>query len=236
MKMELDRIWENDIYGLLESARAIQKGHFVGTSGRHLDTYIDKDALGVDTPTMEKLAFELAHRLDDRLGLASGKKKVDAIIGAPMGAIALASRVAFHLGSICAKDGKFLTIPSLYAEKTGDGNLRIRGAFVKHLKNGADVISIEDILNTGGTAEEMLRVIREVGGNPIAVGAICNRGGVTNTNWGKVEIVSLLNLNLNSFPASECPLCTGGVPIRTDLGHGAKFLAEQRVAPNEQPK
>lgn len=229
MKLELDRIWEHDIRGLLETAGAIEKGHFVGKSGKHLDTYINKDILGVDPEILERLAYELAHRLDDRLGLASGKKDVgvDVILGSPMGAITLASRVAFHVGRILAEYGKPTVIRSLYAEKNPDGELYLRSTLARFISSGVNVITIEDVLTTGRTANEMLQLIKQLGGKPIAVGAIGNRGGVTKKDLGEVEVVPLLNLNLNSFPASECPLCKSGVPIRKDLGHGAEFLAAQ---------
>lgn len=44
---------------------------------------------------------------------------------------------------------------------------------------------------------------------------------------GVEHLVTLVDVDMPMYPGDDCPLCADNVPINTELGHGAKFLAEQ---------
>jgi orotate phosphoribosyltransferase len=236
--MNMQRLTDEEVRLILQQENAVHtSSHFVGTSGKHLDAYIDKDCIGRNPRVLDQFAFELAHRLCEDIDLSLHGANIVAVIGAPMGAVAFSSRVTYWINELFPRsDG--IMIQSIYAEKDGDKahlkssgiTLKIRSSFAELLKNGGGAISIEDILNTGGTAEDMLRKIEGAGGIPRRLGAICNRGGVTPEKLGIRVIKSLMNVTLKAYEAKDCPMCRDGVPMRTDLGHGMAFLATQKQA------
>jgi orotate phosphoribosyltransferase len=210
---------DEEIRKILANSNAIHtNSHFVGVSGKHLDTYIAKDNLGMSPGTLSILAHELVCRfLDNRRDYNIAQ----AVVGAPMGAITFGSFIAMWWNELAGSELKFL-----YAEKTGDADdapFKIRPAFAEVIR-GKKVIAAEDILNQGGSALKTLAAIREAGGEPVAVLAQCNRGGVTAEKLGVPIVSSLMNVSLAAYDEKDCPMCKQGIPVRTDLGHGKKFL------------
>ena len=59
--------------------------------------------------------------------------------------------------------------------------------------------------------------------------ALCNRGGITAADLGVPAFSALVTLSLDSWEATSCPLCRGGVPVNTDIGKGREFLASRHV-------
>lgn len=228
MASSLTRKTNVEIAALLDKANVIKVGHFVGTSGKHLDRYVDKDTLGRNPHLLDQLAYELAFRIGQRLHLGGKDNDVVAVIGAPMGAIALSSRVCYWLNDIFLSSGTELH--SLYAEKGGagpDAPFKIRPSFAALIK-GKRVISIEDILNTGLSGKKMVAALEACGAVSACCGAICNRGGVLPEFLGVPSIVSLMDVVMTAYDLNigTCPLCADGIQINTVLGHGAAYVAE----------
>jgi orotate phosphoribosyltransferase len=115
---------------------------------------------------------------------------------------------------------------AVYAEKDGDQFVIKRG--YEKLIPGKNVLIVEDILTTGGSAKKVFEAVRALGGNVVGLGAICNRGGVTEGDIGLLpELYSLTSVNLDSWEANECPLCASDVPVNITIGKGKEFLARR---------
>ncbi|MEI6499047.1 MAG: phosphoribosyltransferase family protein [bacterium] len=94
---------------------------------------------------------------------------------------------------------------------------------------GKKVLVVEDVLTTGSSVKKVVEAVRAIGGEVVGVAALCNRGAVTAKDIGDVpELFSLMNISMESWDASECPLCAAGVPINTTVGKGQAFLDRQR--------
>ena len=204
---------EDDVLEVFKHEGVILTGHFVGTSGKHLDTYVDKDRVSMNPVAIAMLAAGLACELRD--------EKIEVVIAPALGAIVLGQWVAYHL---CAQTG--VSIKFLIAEKVADPFL----PFVLRPKEedikGKRTLVVDDILTTGGSAAKVVKVAKAAGAEVVAVGALCNRGGVTALEVGDVpRFVTLLNLKLNSWDY-PCPLCDSGVPVNTNVGKGKEFLAK----------
>jgi orotate phosphoribosyltransferase len=228
MQQHFERLTNGQILGILAQMNAVHTGHFVGTSGAHLDTYINKDAPGSNPILLMCLAYELAHRINGQCHLASDD--IVAVIGAPYGAISLGAFTTYWLNELFPrKDG--VVVQSFYAEKpkVDTESFKLRDFYASQI-NDHGVIAIEDILNTGGSALKTTDLIRQHGGNPIGVAALCNRGGVTANKAGADRfILSLADLDLNKWDVHtgvECPLCNAKVPMCVSLSHGQKFISE----------
>jgi orotate phosphoribosyltransferase len=70
------------------------------------------------------------------------------------------------------------------------------------------VLVIEDVWTTGGSTYATIRVLEEAGARVVAAGALIDRSG------GQIELPvrteALMELKVESYDASECPLCRSG--------------------------
>ena len=70
------------------------------------------------------------------------------------------------------------------------------------------MLVVEDVWTTGGSTFEAIRVVQEMGGEVVAVGALIDRSG------GKinfpVQAQALVDLPIASYKPEDCPLCKEG--------------------------
>jgi len=210
---------ESDAEQILNQAGAvITNSHIVYTSFKHGTVYIDKDAVYPDTEATSALCHAIAERFED--------SNVEAVVAPEKGGIILSQWVAFHLSQMTKRK-----VLAFYAEKTDDGSfnfvIKRRSAQVK--LPGKNVLVVEDILTTGGSARKVIEVTRALGAIVVGLGVICNRGGVKREDVADVpRLEALLNVQLDAWNETDCLLCKDGVPINTDVGKGREFLAGQR--------
>ena len=203
---------EEGIMMALKAAGAIKTNdHFVYTSGKHGSAYVNKDAIYPDTDRTAKICSEFAS--------AFIKDGVEAVIGPALGGIILSQWTAQTLTAMLQ-----LRVLSLYAEKDGDGGFVIKRGQDK-LIQGKRVLVVEDVLTTGGSVKKVIAAVRDCGGDPVGLGVLCNRGGITADDVGVPKLIALTSVELQAWEESECPLCKDGVPINQDVGKGREFLA-----------
>ncbi|OGH68902.1 MAG: hypothetical protein A3J66_01520 [Candidatus Magasanikbacteria bacterium RIFCSPHIGHO2_02_FULL_47_14] len=200
---------------LAKLGAVLTDGHFVYTSGNHGPTYVDKRTIVVYAVQAMALCHELAVRLRR---CSSG---VEALVSPAVGAIPLGFGTAFHLSRVMGS-----LVLSFVAEKNSDGGFLVTTA--PSLLAGKRVMVVEDILNTGGSAEKVITLARSLDAEVIGVAALVNRGGVTAEALGVEHLVTLVDVQMPMYPADVCPLCAAGVPINTNVGHGAAFLAARQ--------
>jgi orotate phosphoribosyltransferase len=210
-----------DIMQMFASAGAIVTGsHFVYSSGRHSSVYINKDAVYLHTGTIAKLCQLMAQPYD--------AGQIDAVVGPVLGGIVLSQWVAHHLNEHRVS-GETLAI---YAEKEDDGidkQFAFHRGYDKYI-SGKNILVVEDILTTGGSARKVIELVRERGGNVVGLSALCNRGNVQAADVGNVPLHTLITVPLETYSEDECPFCQQHVPINVELGKGRAFLAKQKTA------
>ncbi len=202
----------------------ITNSHIVYTSGKHGSAYVNKDAIYPHTRETSELCFALADRITDIKVVNDVPLIPKAVVAPAVGGVILSQWTAHHLSGYCSD--RWMGIPALYADKVGDGFVIKRG--YEKIVAGKKTLVVEDILNTGGSALKTVEAVRKAGGDVVAVGALCNRGGVTAEELGVPHLVTLLDVKMDAWDAAECPLCAQGVPINTSVGHGAEFLARKK--------
>ncbi|MDP1706454.1 MAG: phosphoribosyltransferase family protein [bacterium] len=198
---------------ILHHRQAVITGsHVVYKSGKHGEAYINKDALYLSPRDTSRICQMIAEEFAD--------EGIEVVVGPAVGGVALSQWLAHHLSELTGRE-----IAAVFADKEGEGFAIKRGygAAVKDKK----VLVIEDILTTGGSASETAKAVRESGGEVVAIAAICNRGNVTAENLGVPKLVSLIDVQLDMWDEDQCLLCRDRVPINTEVGHGAKFLASR---------
>jgi orotate phosphoribosyltransferase len=198
----------------------ISDSHFVYSSGRHSSVYINKDALYLHTKTTSMLCQLMAQQYDTN--------QVDVVVGPVVGGIVLSQWVAHHLNAT-RSSGETLAV---YAEKGADGTdphdkqFFFSRGYDKYIA-GKNILVVEDVLTTGGSARQVIELVRQHGGNVIGLSALCNRGNVQPEDVGNVAIQALVKISLETYAVEACPFCQQQVPINTELGKGRAFLARR---------
>lgn len=171
----------------------------------------------IDPETIAILGMDLGQPFSDRIRKDAGKPLIDVVVGPAIGGVILAHCVGKHI----AFDRKG-TLRTIFADKEGDGFVIKRGydKFVKDKR----VLVVEDILTTGSSVRATVEAIHRVGGIVEGVAAICNRGQVTAEKLGVPELISLVEMNFETWTEEACPLCRDHVSINTEVGHGYAFL------------
>jgi orotate phosphoribosyltransferase len=203
---------DNKALDLLKKTGAILvKDHFVGTSGLHFDTYINKDALyphTEETSEMGRLFAEANRSLD-----------IDVVAAPAIGGIILSTWTAHHLTLLQNKE-----VLGVYTEKNVDKDQVFTRGYDTYVKN-KNVLIVEDLTTTGGSVKKVVETVQHAGGNVVQVCVMVNKDpNKVNSEMMGVPFSSLAELKVTTYTAEKCPLCKDGVPINTSVGHGKKFL------------
>ena len=176
-----------ELLALLEQRNAVLSGHFVLSSGRHSDRFIQKFRIFEDPPTAEAVGKALAD--------AARPYQPTVVVSAAVGGILPGYIVAKNLG-----------VRAIFTEKE-DGKPVLRRGF--RVDSGERAIIIEDVMTTGKSSAEVGAVITAGGAQVVAVGTIVRRGTVDLP----YPVVALLDLPLADYRPQECPLCRQEVPL-----------------------
>ncbi len=205
----------SDVITILKKVGAVlDNDHFVGTSGRHMGVYINKDVLMPHTEDLSEVCQLFAEKYKDA--------DIDVVVGPAIGGILFSTWIAHHLTKLKGKE-----ILSLYTEKTPEGDQVFRRGNDK-LVAGKKALIIEDTVTTGGSVMKVVNSVRQAGGEVVDVCVMINKDPEhVNSEALGVPFSSLSTLPVPTYTAEECPLCSSGVPVNTTVGHGKKFLEEK---------
>lgn len=202
----------SDIISVLKKVGGVvDNGHFVGNSGRHLPTYVNKDALLPHTKEASKVGKMFALKFKD--------KKIDAVVAPAVGGIALSVWTGHHLSLLTKKD-----VLSLFTEKTQENDQIFKRGFDKLVK-GKRVLIVEDVVTTGGSVKKVVDSVKKAGGNVIGVCVMINKDPkIVTTRSVGAPLSYLAVLKVPSYDEKDCILCKKDIPVNTNLGHGKLFL------------
>jgi len=208
-------------------------GHFVYKSRRHGTAYVNWK------PEVARKHIEETDLLCSGLAGLFREHQIDAVIGPATGGILISQLVRHYLRKLSPGD----KVLAFYIEKEQpkivlmqyDRHLyhnisSVRSDCVEHLAEKR-VLVVDDVLTTGISVRRVVEAVRSHGGDPIAVGVLCNRGGVTKEAVGTHELKELVNLPLVSWSEEECALsgpCSRDIPVNKEFGHGKEFLAKKK--------
>ena len=173
-----------EVESALRESGALLEGHFVLASGRHSAQYIEKFRLLEQPRLTSRLCAEIARRFQD--------ENIECVIGPVTGGIILAFEVARLLG-----------VRAVYAERADDGQgFALRRGF--QLRDGEKCLIVEDIVTTGGSAQRVVELARENGGEVRGVGLLVDRSnGALQIDAPRVE--SLLEMRVESWAPGQEP-------------------------------
>ena len=189
-----------------ESQAIIENTHVVYTSGRHGDTYFNKDAIYPNTRAISRLCQMMAQSYKD--------EPIDTVVGPALGAIILSQWTAHYLSAVANR-----TVYSVYAEKQ-EGQFAFRRGYDRWISNRR-ILLVEDVVTTGGSLSRVVKAVVRNGGTVAGAMVLCNRGNVTASQLGIERFGALVDLSLNSWAPEKCPLCRANVPINREIGRSS---------------
>ena len=204
-----------DIIQILKNLNAvITDDHFVYTSGKHGEIYVNKDALYPHTAEVSKVGQMFAEKYKDQ--------DIDVVVGSALGGIILSTWVAYHLSQLKGKE-----VLGVYTEKDANKNQIFTRNYDKLVAH-KNVLVIEDLTTTGGSVKKVVDTVRKVGGNVIAVCVMVNRNpNEVNSQMMGAPFEALGVLPAMAYDEVDCPFCKKGRPVNQNIGHGKKYMAEK---------
>ena len=188
----------DNIIKKLEETGAILEGHFLLTSGKHSNKYIEKFRILENPETLDIVCKEMAQLFKD--------KEISIVLSAAIGGILLCGGVGRHLG-----------LKHIFAERI-DGKLCLRRGF--DLPKGINVLIVEDIVTTGGSIFELVELSNEYGANVVGICSLVDRA-LEQIDFG-YDYKTLLTMPVESWEESEVPDWLREIPITSPGRSGKK--------------
>tara|TARA_Y100001935_G_scaffold251105_1_gene252381 strand:+ start:544 stop:1131 length:588 start_codon:yes stop_codon:yes gene_type:complete len=185
---------------ILKRTNALLEGHFILSSGLHSSKYIQCAKLLSFPNQAQKICKSLAKKIKKNY------KKIDLILSPAMGGIIIGYEI-----------GKLLNKETIFCERVNQKFSLRRGFFIK--KNSR-VLIIEDVITTGKSSIECLKLIKKAEAKLVGFASIIDRSD-KNTLRIKTKIVSHLKIKVPTFKKNKLPLSLKSIPITTP---GSRFI------------
>ena len=185
---------------ILRKTNALLEGHFVLSSGLHSSKYIQCAKLLSFPAKAEKICKSLALKIKRKF------KKIDLILAPAMGGIIIGYEI-----------GKLLKIETIFCERV-NGKFTLRRGF--NIRKGDKVLIIEDVITTGKSSMECVKLIKKAKGKLVGFATIIDRSS-KKTLKIKKKIVSHLKIDVPTYKRKNLPKNLKLIPITTP---GSRFI------------
>jgi orotate phosphoribosyltransferase len=185
---------------ILKKTNALLEGHFILSSGLHSSKYIQCAKLLSFPREANSICKSLAKKIKKRY------KKIDLILAPAMGGIIIGYEI-----------GKILDIETIFCERV-NGKFKLRRGF--SIKKNAKVLIIEDVITTGKSSLECVKLIRKFKAKHLGFASIIDRSSKKSLKI-KDKITSHLKIEVPTFTKKDLPLSLKSIPITTP---GSRFV------------
>ena len=190
-----------NIEEIYKEAGAYLQGHFLLSSGKHSEYYL-QSAKVLEKP---KIAEKLASALADMI--KASNLEIDTVCSPALGGILAGYELARAL------DARFI-----FTERVAKVMTLRRGFAVS---KDEKILICEDIITTGGSALEAAKAVEVLGGEVVAYAALANRGFCKRVGSDKdakpicklpqnVPFFALDDFEFEIYDPENCPLCKSG--------------------------
>ena len=185
---------------ILKKTDALLEGHFVLSSGLHSPKYIQCAKLLSFPYLAEKICKSLANKIKKNF------KKIDLILAPAMGGVI----IGYEIGKILKKE-------TIFCERV-NRKFTLRRGF--SIKKGARVLIIEDVITTGKSSLECVKLIKKSNARLVGFASIIDRSTKKSLKI-KNKIVSHLKIDVPSYNLKNIPKSLKSIPITTP---GSRFI------------
>ena len=185
---------------ILRKTNALLEGHFILSSGLHSSKYIQCAKL-LSYPHKAKLICKsLANQIKKNF------KNIDLILAPAMGGIIIGYEI-----------GKLLKKETIFCERV-NGKFTLRRGFF--IKKRSKVLIIEDVITTGKSSMECVKLIKKAKAKLIGFATIVDRSTKKSLKI-KTKIISHLKINVPTYKKNQLPESLKSIPISTP---GSRFI------------
>ena len=185
---------------ILKKTNALLEGHFVLSSGLHSSKYIQCAKL-LSFPYLAKgICNSLAKKIKKKF------KSIDLILAPAMGGVI----IGYEIGKILKKE-------TIFCERV-NGKFTLRRGF--HIKKGSKVLIIEDVITTGKSSLECVKLITKPGAKLVGFASIIDRS-TKNSLKIKKNIISHMKIDVPTFKKNNLPESLKNTPITVP---GSRFI------------
>tara|TARA_Y100000992_G_scaffold284540_1_gene234750 strand:+ start:323 stop:910 length:588 start_codon:yes stop_codon:yes gene_type:complete len=185
---------------ILKKTNALLEGHFVLSSGLHSPRYIQCAKLLSYPNIANKVCVSLSKKIKKNF------KNFDLILSPAIGGIV----IGYEIGRLLKKE-------TIFCERIA-GKFKLRRGFM--IKKNSKVLIIEDVITTGKSSLECVKLIKESKGKLIGFASIIDRSSKRSLKIKK-KIISQIKLKVPTYKANALPLSLKSIPITVP---GSRFI------------
>ena len=185
---------------ILKKTNALLEGHFVLSSGLHSSKYIQCAKLLSHPHEAELICKSLANKIKKKF------KKIDLILAPAMGGVI----IGYEIGRLLKKE-------TIFCERV-NGKFTLRRGF--KIKKGANVLIIEDVITTGKSSLECVKLIKNAKAKLLGFASIIDRSTKKSLKI-KTGITSHLKIDVPTFSEKQLPQSLKSIPITRP---GSRFI------------
>ena len=188
---------------ILKKTNALLEGHFVLSSGLHSPNYIQCAKLLSFPHISKEICFSLSKKIKKEY------KKIDLILSPAMGGII----IGYEIGRLLKKE-------TIFCERV-NGIFNLRRGF--SIKKNSKVLIVEDVITTGKSSLECVKIIKKSKAKLLGFACIINRSEKKNLKI-KQKIVSELRIKVPTYKKNALPITLKSIPISKPGSRDIKWL------------
>ena len=185
---------------ILKKTNALLEGHFVLSSGLHSSKYIQCAKLLSYPHKANLICKSLANKIKKNF------KTIDLILAPAVGGIV----IGYEIGKILKKE-------TIFCERV-NGKFTLRRGF--NIDKNSKVLIIEDVITTGKSSLECVRLIKKSKAKLVGFASIIDRSSKNRLKI-KQKIISHLKINVPTYKSNQLPKELKSIPITKP---GSRFL------------
>ncbi|MDC0944960.1 orotate phosphoribosyltransferase [Candidatus Pelagibacter sp.] len=186
---------------ILKKTNALLEGHFVLSSGLHSSRYIQCAKLLSYPHLADKICKSLANKIKNNFG------KIDVILAPAMGGIIIGYEI-----------GKLLKKETIFCERV-NGKFMLRRGF--KIQKGFNVLIIEDVITTGKSSMECVKLIKKSKAKLVGFASIIDRSTKKSLKIKRKKIISHLKISVPTYKKNNLPKNLASTKITTP---GSRFF------------
>tara|TARA_B100001540_G_scaffold242854_1_gene217754 strand:+ start:25 stop:615 length:591 start_codon:yes stop_codon:yes gene_type:complete len=178
---------------VLKKTKALLEGHFILSSGLHSSKYIQCAKL-LSFPYLSKnICLSLSKKIKKKF------KKIDLILAPAMGGII----IGYEIGRLLRKE-------TIFCERV-KGKFKLRRGFF--IKKNSKVLIIEDVITTGKSSLECVKLIKKAKAKNVGFACIIDRSNKKSLKIKNKTIISHLKIDVPTYKKDKLPFFLKKIPV-----------------------
>ena len=178
---------------VLRKTNALLDGHFILSSGLHSSKYIQCSKLLSFPKLSNKICISLGKKIKKKF------KKIDLILSPAIGGIIIGYEI-----------GKLLNKETIFCERVNKKFKLSRGF---KIKKNSKVLIVEDVITTGKSSMECVKLIKNSKAHLIGFACIIDRSDKINLKIKNKKIISQIKIQAETFKKNKLPSFLKKIPV-----------------------